>query len=360
LALVVRYPSTGWVLYDLRARAAIIHNGHRVRRCNLAPGDWLQWGGLEFTVEANDEPEPDGLISVDHQLEGNGTAPEPPRCRLIFQTGKLTQTQSKNGAEFVIGCSARCDIPVERAFGLTQRHCLLALESGRWYLHDLSGKGICRDNQQFRWLLLQDGDIVQLGKTSVRFGFDLAEAEAWPGSSFNPEPAATVDGTVAAGSWLNEGAATRGAAAAAVSLPESACAPASAREVDEVYQAGRKLSDWLRKAHKGERRPVPARKKIVLTYRSWLARKRLGDQEPLEALELLKEGLWGDPWNRELLLALARLFDQLDQLNLCLETLETLHDLYPEDVVVNRALAKLCRHLKLSVRAVSVDPAPSA
>ncbi len=282
---------------------------------------------------------------------------EPPRCRLTFQTGELTRSQSKNGAEFVIGCSARCDIPVEKTFGLTRRHCLLALESGQWYLHDLSGKGICRDNEQFKWLLLKDGDVVQLGKTSVHFGFDLAEPEAWPGLSLR-SPGEAYRG------FEDSAPATRCDTAAGdaspIPLPESAARLSGPGEVDAVFLTGRKLCDWLRKARTRERRPVTARQKIALTYRRRRARKRFRAQEPLAALELLEEGLQEDPWNRELLMTLARFFDQLDYLNLCLETLEMLHDLYPEDAGVNRALARLCRHLNLSVRAVSVDPTRTA
>ena len=66
------------------------------------------------------------------------------------------------------------------------------------------------------------------------------------------------------------------------------------------------------------------------------------------AIKLLVPLLEKDAWNRSLLLDFARMCDVMGLEDLCLYVLMLLHKLNREDVVVNRAIARLCRHLAVT------------
>lgn len=73
----------------------------------------------------------------------------------------------------------------------------------------------------------------------------------------------------------------------------------------------------------------------------WRLGRALRRNEPLAALEQAELVLMRNPWDRGAHLRMAQAFDELDQLNLAIWTLEQIRGLYPHDPHLNRPLARL-------------------
>ncbi len=73
----------------------------------------------------------------------------------------------------------------------------------------------------------------------------------------------------------------------------------------------------------------------------WRLRRALRRNDPIAALEHAELVLMRNPWDRGAHLRMAEAFDDLDQLNLAIWTLEQIRGLYPHDPRVNRPLARL-------------------
>jgi hypothetical protein len=343
VALLFRHAEIGWVLHDLRATPTLLHNGHRVRRCRLAAGDQLRLAGTVFRVEPSNVPEaPAAAVetNVAPGLRKTGLS-DAPRCRLLFRTGTATEVHEKQGADVIIGAAPRCDVVCGPRVGLSPRHWLLACTNGEWHLHDLSGKGLRRGDSHADFMVVRDGDVLQVGPVSVTFRFTALDS----GEGLAAEAPATSD-VVAAETLAGDGP----------PIPAPAAATPAPPSTDPVLQAAETLWHRLRARPAGPIPRITALEKVALTVQRWSAEARFRSGDAIDAFRIVEECLRRDPRNRETLLSLARFFEQLGYFPLCLAVIEVLHDLYPTDALVTRSLIKLTRHLGLSLRAVATNP----
>jgi pSer/pThr/pTyr-binding forkhead associated (FHA) protein len=86
-----------------------------------------------------------------------------------------------------IGRSPECDVAV-RDILLSRHHCRIEQAGGGWVIADLDSKNGTRiGGAVVTRQTLQDGDVIRVGKTTIRF-FDSAFVPAAPGK---PQPAPT-------------------------------------------------------------------------------------------------------------------------------------------------------------------------
>jgi tetratricopeptide (TPR) repeat protein len=73
----------------------------------------------------------------------------------------------------------------------------------------------------------------------------------------------------------------------------------------------------------------------------WRVRKSLMRGDAIAAVEHAETVLMRNPWDRSTHLLMARAFDELDLINLAVWTLEQIRGVYPQDIHINRPLARL-------------------
>lgn len=371
----------GWSIFDLRSRHGIVVNGEKVARHVLHTGDKLTVGPLEILVEAeNEEPQNDSQENEDDHSWLDMVLSEPEsgrsfssRCRLDFYLNERLHRSVIADADAIIGTSVRAQIRLPRQ-GISSLHCVLAVDAGTWTLFDLrSDSGIVYDGEAVDWLSLHDGDEFRLGEFRVLFrlqpdNHDLDDSEDLSEESFGS--VSTPSSGVLTDAVFDAGISSSSLEIDGTSDSEGSTPPLDAK----VAQALRLQRE--REYEKAVRllREVCSDAPLVLRYRKILRQAQIalldnssgGPQltrkwmlwkyqlqgarwfdrgDNLRTLKIAEEGLSVDPWNRDLLVLEALVFEKLQMLRHCVWCLSTARKKFPEDVKLNRALAKIMQHL---------------
>jgi hypothetical protein len=220
---------------------------------------------------------------------------------------------------------------------LEAEHALLAYFDGAWYLHDLVGDGLARISgeqaeEPAACIRLAEGDVVGLGPVEMTFRLP---ADAGPLDDDDDEPMSTV-AEASTGHYLG------------IAETLAALAPAAANspvvrdsQVSPVYRKGAELCLWLRKTLREQRGNASALLDMKMAFKSLVGSSKNAD--PLQVLEGYERDLARAPRNRDLLLSLARFFEEQAYYDLCGLVLIEVHHLTPRDVGVLRSIAEVCR-----------------
>jgi predicted component of type VI protein secretion system len=92
---------------------------------------------------------------------------------LILSTDGHEWDRRELTGPIVLGRSPECDIPVHDIL-LSRRHCRLTPSSDGWLLIDLASRnGTCIGDQTVEQCRLKHGDVIRVGKTTLRFCTDV-------------------------------------------------------------------------------------------------------------------------------------------------------------------------------------------
>jgi pSer/pThr/pTyr-binding forkhead associated (FHA) protein len=91
---------------------------------------------------------------------------------VISRTGEPERTHPLVAGDTLIGRSSSCDISIPDQ-GLSREHAVVLAEDGEFTIEDLqSSNGTHVNRKTVRSAVLQDGDLIELGHTELRFRID--------------------------------------------------------------------------------------------------------------------------------------------------------------------------------------------
>lgn len=372
----------GWAIFDLRSRHGIFVNGEKVTRSVLHSGDRVEVGPLRMHVEGEgDEDQPAEGAEEDHSWldqvlsESDSGRSFSSRSRLDFYLDEKLHRSVIADGDMIIGTSVRAQIRLPRR-GISSLHCLLTLDGSSWNLYDLrSDAGIVFKGEPTDWLSLHDGDEFRLGDFRVVFRLQPDQTELQDdedlvdetfGSVSTPSSGvltdASFDAQISSGALSTSGLAfseLEGATPALDSKVAQAVTMLRDRDYEPAIRILREVCAdapfalrYRKQLRQAQIALVDSQGEDLSLAQRWTLWKlqRLGARywrkgEPLKTLLYAEEGLTLDPWNRDLLVLEALVFEQQQMLHHCIWVLSTARLKAPEDVKLNRVLAKIMQHL---------------
>lgn len=380
---VIAQSLQGWFVFDLRSRYGITVNGEKVTKHHLQDKDLIQVGPVKLTVQSDPGETTPSQVEEDEEdhswldqvlLDSKPGRSFSSRCRLDFYLDGKLHRSIVSDADSIIGTSVRANIRLPRK-GVSSLHCLLAVDSGTWTLYDLkSDNGIVQGDKRLSWLSLHEGDEFHIGQFRVLFRLqpdttELEDSEDLVEDDFEalstPSSGVITDASFDSGvttNLLDSSDGTDGDEGRTKAL-DSKVAQASKMERDHQYEQAVQLlrqvcrdAPYVLKYRKSLRRAQIALydsqrqpRTVKQAWAEWrtqmLAARayRNGDDEL--ALDLCEEGLTLDPWNKAFLILESLVFENRQLLRHCIWSLTTARRKAPNDIKINRALAKINQHL---------------
>ena len=367
----VVWHTTGWVVYDLQSVNGVRHNGKRVSRAELNPGDRLKIGQAVYSV-VSDQPG-DGAAEGPARassVENDETAPTQ-RCRLEFFLNNEPFKVATINRDTVLGYASRCHVQLPNQ-NISSLHALLVWDRGVWYLHDLrSDQGTTLNQMSAASEALEDGDVVEIGafRIVVHLGGDweptqpVEEIDTTTISSVDLETDELLDATeeeeegqsdpeisvlgatandarVEELAMLGERAVRDGLLPDAIRLYTEACAAAPF-----VLRHRKRLRELQGQAVGHGPEKGASGTGLRLFRLQMKTRNAYNRGDLLQTLELAEAGLTQDPWNKRLLLFQARVFERFNRLEHCVWTLMCARRRDPLDPAFNRPLARIMHHV---------------
>jgi pSer/pThr/pTyr-binding forkhead associated (FHA) protein len=378
-AVVVKYLG-GWTIHDLHSVNGVYVNGKRTRRADLAPGDEIKIGKA-LLVWVGDGSEPKGPTQSDDWssvLDGGAErAVFASRCRLTIDLPGGVQQDFETAADCIIGSSPRATVRIAEP-GVSSLHCLLARDSGAWYLHDLrSDSGLIHNGRRLRTISLTDGDAVIAGpaKLTIRLLRDAMPVKTPP--PISPFDSGSFDQSSggSSGNLLLPPGDELGSAVdiGAIQIPAEALE--LAKQARRAFMAEKhesavdlmslacELSPWTATFRKHLRffqikacRRAPSDSPGQLLSLAWhqtRARRAVTKRKWEAALARCERGLRHDPWNRGLLMLEAAVFEEKKLFDQALWSLQSARRRNPSDPRICRPAAKLFHHLGAYDRSVA-------
>jgi len=180
----------GFEMVDLGSSNGTLHNGTRVERAKLAPGDRIQIGEVRIDFIAEPVPAPVAIESPRPAAERSAprppaakpaAAPKPPPAQgggspgapaaapeLVVVNGPREGERHPLRAPFTIGRKEGCDLVlVDKK--VSGEHARIERQGDRWVIRDLdSGNGLYVGRNRVGKHRLLDGDLLVIGDTRLR------------------------------------------------------------------------------------------------------------------------------------------------------------------------------------------------
>lgn len=362
----------GRTIHDLCSQRGVWVNGERVERAELEAGDEIRVGDVHFTLEGEADLQGNHEEVAERSdewfaqfLSGDDQPMFATHCRLEFRVQESLYRMVTVGRDTILGHSSRAGLWLP-ARGVSSLHGLLAADGGAWYLHDLkSSTGITRGGEPLTSASLADGDLLTIGDFSVKVrlgsvprpsnhgqqngssaSVDLGTAAQSPklpsdlvipayetGDKVVVDPLAELESSLRAA----ETALGSGDYEKATAILSDACRQApfdmrcrKALRFAQQKRTGRAPTDR-----------VPFLDATRAEWASWRARRALEKGDILRALVWAEKGLSHDPWRRTLLLLEGVIFERQHRFDLCIWSLNAARERAPQDVRLNRPMAKI-------------------
>lgn len=167
-------------IYDLGTRRGTFVNGHRVEKTDLHPGDVIQAGDLQIVFELVDEETPGRLASSapdsdekDAQAFNGGvltkTAASVPTLVVIDGNDAGRRLALVGKSRFKVGRSSSSDLKLTDG-KVSRDHCMIESVKDRHVIIDLeSSNGTVVNGEKVKKTVLQEGDIIRLGFTVLKY-----------------------------------------------------------------------------------------------------------------------------------------------------------------------------------------------
>jgi hypothetical protein len=357
-AVAVRYTDY-WMLHNLHD-VPVRCNGLDVEHCMVvSDGDRWEVGPFTATV----------------LLENESTIS--PKAHDRGQLCTLTITDAQGSIEYelrrdaLIGHAPDCEILLPPQRRLKPKHCLLTCQGNRWHLIDLTGRGGIRKRIHWdEWIILNDGDEITLEPLRIAVRLRLPPTrQRSPEATIDFLGGPPEDEPSPGGSWSSDAEGTRASPEGAPPLakapaiePESPSRPETAaidvaptqtalpvRDQRKVREVAQSTYNMVKSTHLLHARPKRSLGLLRLRLHSLIACRHVEDDflggNTERAFRAMAHLLERDAWNRSLLMTFARMCDAAGFDELCLYVLIRMHQLDPDDSVVNRSLARICGHL---------------
>ncbi len=170
----VQPTESGFELVDLGSSNGTLHNGARVERVPLLPGDRIQIGEvrIEFIAEPGagtstptDDPD---LLELEDEVAPPVTVEETDGPVLIVASGPLEGKRLPLQVPFSIGRNAGCDLVLSDR-KVSGEHARIERQGDRFVIEDLgSGNGLFVGRNKVKKHRLLDGDLLVVGDTRLR------------------------------------------------------------------------------------------------------------------------------------------------------------------------------------------------
>lgn len=159
-----------YVIYDLQSTNGLYVNEQRVDNRVLRSGDRIRMGKTVLVFESSEPP------AEKHETLAAGVASSRPIAHLVLYPDTPQQELFALPSEALIGRALTADIVLEDP-EVAMRHAIVRWNGTEWAIEDLgSASGtVVNDNRlsPHKPLSLHSGDIISVGKTTMRF--DIAE-----------------------------------------------------------------------------------------------------------------------------------------------------------------------------------------
>lgn len=119
-----------------------------------------------------------GMTTTPRAAASDDAAADASAMLIVWRGGELIARVALGQDSYVIGRGAGCSIRIRSRY-LSRHHALLSFEGGRWFVTDLrSTNGVSVNGRKVRASLLNDGDMIEIGKHQLVFTLSAETADA--------------------------------------------------------------------------------------------------------------------------------------------------------------------------------------
>jgi hypothetical protein len=309
-----------WVFFPLVDHVASLRNGIAVGQgCELKTDDLLQLGPMHFRVENSSTSTSNAPSPL--------TADDPPLCWFNIHTGGEETEETIVEGKAIIGSSLQCNIRLPESGSTHALHALLTFADNEWYLFDLTGQKLTRNNNPPEYSFkLHNDDTVRIGESILVFHTDHV-------SNFDSQPSVET--------MVRDLQAQDSDPSPSSKNPRSKISVAY--KDDPVYRSGKELCEWLQGSLRNQSTsnsgsgPGSVRRGIGSLVRGLTQR-----ETPSEVLDRFRRELEKQPSHRDTLFSLARFFSEQGYPDLARWILKELYRINSQDLETLETLVRLC------------------
>lgn len=158
-----------YVIYDLQSTNGLFVNEQRVDNRVLRSGDRIRLGKTVLVFDSSELPPPKEQSASN--VEETATRPA---ATLTLYPDTPQEEVIPLPSEALIGRALTADIVIEEP-EVAMRHAMIRWNGNEWQIEDLGSTSGTAVNERLltprKPLALQSGDLIYIGKTTLRFGF---------------------------------------------------------------------------------------------------------------------------------------------------------------------------------------------